>query len=89
MEGGMMDLVASQEDPYLWEIARIKREGQINALCGQIGNIKHYLANDAWKATEAAGRYRKLGEAITRAERKLKQMRLVLDAIQELDPNND
>ena len=82
------DLVASKEDPYLWEIARMRRAGEVGALRQEIGNIQHYLAHSAWEDTEKKGKYSRLCEAITKAEHALKKMRMLLIAIQEVEPEN-
>lgn len=80
-----MDVEMSNEDPYLWEIARFRRDGEVQALREKIRTIQHHLSNAAWDDTERGGRYYQLGEAITRAEYQLKCMRMLLDAIRSID----
>lgn len=77
----------SNEDPYLWEIARFRRDGEVQALREKIRTIQHHLSHAAWEDTDRCGRYYKLGEAITRAEHQLKCMRMLLDAIRSIDQN--
>lgn len=90
MSDGITDsMIANTEDPYTWEIARIKRAGELDALRYQILQIQHYFSNDAWCNTASSGHYKKLGEAITKAEKKLKQMRMLLDEIRRIDANNE
>ena len=78
----------SNEDPYVWEIARLRREGEIEALRLKIGTIQHNLSQNAWDETVRAGKFRKLGEAIERAEHQLKCMRMLLESIKSIDPNH-
>lgn len=85
----MSDLKASQEDPYTWEIARIRRVGELDALRYQILQLQHYFNNDAWRNTASGGHYKKLGLVITKAENQLKRMRMLLDEMNKLDANND
>lgn len=82
------ELATSEEDPYTWEIARIRKSGEVAALRQQIENIKRFFACEAWNDTESGGRYKKLGDAITRVEHELKKMRLLLAAIQDIDMNH-
>lgn len=67
------------------DVEFIKRQGMIDALSQQIRNSQHYLTNRAWEDTVKSGRYRKLGEAIVRAEAELQNMRVLLDEIKKLD----
>lgn len=83
-----MDVEMSNEDPYLGEIARFRREGEVQALRDKIRTIQHRLSHYAWEDTERNGKYRKLGDAITRAEHQLKCMRMLLDAIRSIDQNH-
>lgn len=84
------ELLASNQDPYMWDIARIRRAGELNALREAINNIKRYFSNgDAWKDSESNGTYKKLGLSITKAEHKLKEMRLLLAEVTKIDPRND
>jgi len=80
-----MEDIMSDEDPYVWEIARVRREGEVAALRDRICKIQHNLSNHAWEDTVRSGRYHKLGEAIMRAEHELKNMRMLLDAIRSID----
>lgn len=83
-----MDVEMSNEDPYLLEIARFRRDGEVQALREKICTIQHNLSHAAWGDTERNGKYRKLGEAITRAEHQLKCMRMLLDTIRSIDQNH-
>lgn len=85
----MSDPEASQEDPYTWEIARIRRAGELDALRYQILQLQHYFNNDAWVDTQSSGHFKKLGIAITKAESQLKRMRMLLEVMNTLDENND
>lgn len=85
----MSDLEASQEDPYTWEIARIRRAGELEALRREILQLQHYFNNDAWADTQSSRHFKKLGIAITKAESQLKRMRMLLNAMRALDENND
>lgn len=92
--GGMSDgitdsMIASKEDPYTFEIARIKRAGELDALRYQILQIQHYLEQDAWKDTVRGSNFKKLGLAIGKAEKKLGHMRMLLNAMNQIDANND
>ena len=90
MSDGIADSeLPSETDPYTWEIARIKREGELNALRSRILDIQRELSNNAWDNTQSQGKFKKLGEAITKSERALARMRLLLKAIRDIDPNND
>lgn len=83
-----MDDIMSNEDPYVWEIARLRREGEVEALRLKIGAIQHSLFQHAWKDTVRSGKFHKLGEAINRAEHQLKCMRMLLESIRSIDPNH-
>lgn len=85
----MSELKASQEDPYTWEIARIRRAGELDALRYQILQIQQYFEEQAWRDTQSSGHYKKLGLAIMKAEKQLKCMRMLLDEMHTLDANND
>lgn len=90
MSDGITDsMIASTDDPYTWEIARIKRAGELDALRYQIMQIQHYFGHYAWCDTIRGGHYKKLGVAIEKAENKLKQMRMLLDEMHRIDGNND
>ena len=91
MSDGITDsMIASTDDPYTWEIARLRRSGEIAALKREIEGIQFAFHSGAmWEGTVSAGRYKKLGAAITRAEHELKKMQMLLSVIQEMDPNND
>lgn len=90
MSDGITDsMFASAEDTYAREIARIKQAGELDALREALIRRKHYFSDEAWNNTESAGTFRKLGLAITRAEKKLREMRMLLAEMHNLDPNNN
>lgn len=85
----MSDLKAYGEHPYRWEIARIKKAGEVAALKEEIEQIKHRLTHTAWENTERNGRYAGLSVAIARAELDLQNMRLLLASIREIDTKHN
>lgn len=84
----MSDTVASEEDPFVWDIARIKRDGELSGLRHAVRVRMNYFKDQAWNNVERGSTYQNLGEAIKRAEHELKEMRMLLDALVQIDPNN-
>lgn len=83
------ELEASKDDPYLWEIARIKRKAQEDALRDAICRIQHYLTTYVWEGTRRGKHFKNLGLTIKKSEKKLKEMRMLLDKLAKIDPSND
>lgn len=69
MSDGIMDaLNAINDGPYLREIARIRKDGEIAALKSAINNLQQSLERE-WIGTIESGHCQNLGRAITQVER--------------------
>lgn len=84
----MDEMLVSAEDPFVWDIARIRREGELDALRYAIRMKMDYFKEKAWGDTDRGPSYKNLGVAIARAEHKLKEMRMLLDEMVNIDPSN-
>lgn len=74
---------------YSASIECIKQQGAINALRKRIDFLIHQLAANNWRDIESNSHYFRLSEAITDGERILLEIRVMLVALQELDPDNN
>jgi hypothetical protein len=70
-------------------IERVKHEGAVKALKDRISSLQYELIHRNWEGILNKSKYTRLGDALCIAESLLNDMRETLNALRELEPDNN